>query len=126
MNCFRITKVASYPFFLVISTLSLPRFDGSRSDACLSFQVEDDALTNIGAMISNAFEIVRDPEPVGHTLHDACILLQCRNGVDIVQHRHDVLADQVVTHIDYIVLMPDSARCMCVAQFKGCIASAGI
>jgi hypothetical protein len=46
-----------------------------QSDAPLSFQVEDDALTHIGAMISNAFEIVRDPEPVGHTLHDARILL---------------------------------------------------
>ena len=90
-----------------------------QSDASLSYQVEDDSLTNIGAMISNAFEIVRDPEPVGHTLHDARILLQCRNGVDVGQHRHDVLANQMVAHIDHVVLMPDSARRTCVALFKG-------
>lgn len=58
------------------------------SDASLSFQVEDDSLTNIGAMISNAFEIVRDPEPLGHMLHDERILLQCRNHVDVGQHHH--------------------------------------
>jgi hypothetical protein len=45
------------------------------SDASISFEKEDDALANSGAMISNAFEVVRDPEPVGHTLHDARILL---------------------------------------------------
>jgi hypothetical protein len=69
-------------------------------------------------MISNAFEIVRDPEPVGHALHDARVLLQCWDRMDVSQHRHQIMADQMLAHIDYVVLLPDEARCMRIALFN--------
>ena len=38
------------------------------------FEDEDDALTNIGAVISDPFELVRDPEPVRHALDNERVL----------------------------------------------------
>src|SRR5437764_3414216 len=59
------------------------------------FEEEDDALTNIGAVISNPLQLVSNPEPVGHTLENERVLLQCSRSIDTGEHSHQVMANEM-------------------------------
>ena len=40
-----------------------------------AIEEEDDALANIGAVISNPFQFMSDPEPIRHTLNNEWIFI---------------------------------------------------
>src|ERR1700730_18497709 len=59
-----------------------------------------------------------DPEPVGHALHDARVLSQGRDRMHPCQHGHDIMAYEMVAHIDNVILLPDPPCGMSIVLFK--------
>src|SRR5215472_9671167 len=84
----------------------------------LPFYNEDNALADIGAMITNALQFVSNPEHVCQTLQNPRIDLQGRYSTSPFQHLHQIVSHHVVTHIYYIIFFPDIARGLCIKLGK--------
>src|ERR1700756_981443 len=82
----------------------------SRSlNASLPFHNKDDALADVGGMIADSFELVRNPEQVCCPLKDEGVVLQGWNSPRASQHGHQVMAHQVIAHVDNVIFCPDGS-----------------
>src|SRR5579875_95526 len=81
----------------------------------LAFDGEDEALADVGAVVGDALQFVRDPEQVGRALEDERVVLQRGNSARARHHRHQIVAYQVIAHVNNVILLPDVARALCIA-----------